>query len=266
MVGAAQLSDTPDRFERGLAAGQIAASKLAARNLHLRPGSRLTLPMQSGPHTFTIAALYEDWSMRSTFYIDHDIYQQLWDDHGAARYGIVPASGTPLSQLQRRLEDAVAAVAMPAEVHTREAAIRALIHTGLGNLITLSHGIELAALLCSAGALANTAFTAMAERRWIFGLQRVLGMTRRQLTRSLALEALAIGLIGSAAGAVMGLAIGAMLTQAMATVSSSQLSHRVPWTALALTIALGAGVSVLATHYPRRRAHRITIIESLRYE
>jgi putative ABC transport system permease protein len=266
LVKADQLSNKPDAFRQGLGAGQIAASELAARSLHLHPGSRLTLPTPNGPHAFTVAALYEDWSMRGTFYIDHDTYTQLWGDHNAARYGIVPTPGTSLDSLRDRLNATISSARMAAHVHTSDEAVRELIHSGLGNLISLAHGMELTALLCAAAALANTAFTAIAERRWTLGLQRALGMTRRQLTRSLALEALAIGLIGSAAGALMGLGLGSVLTQAMATLSNTHLPHPIPWTALVANIALGVGVSTLASQYPRRNARRQSIIDSLRYE
>jgi putative ABC transport system permease protein len=126
--------------------------------------------------------------------------------------------------------------------------------------------IELATLLCAAVALADTAFTAVAERRWTFGLQQALGMTQRQLTRSLALEAVAIGIIGSLAGAVIGLGLGAVMIHAMSAISSAQLPHPIPWGAMGASILLGAGIAALATQYPRRTARRLTIIESLRYE
>ena len=265
MVQDDRLSDKPTEFRRGLAAGQIAASHLAARNLHLHVGSSVTLPTPSGGHTFTVAALYEDWAMRGTFYIDHDTYTSVWGDQGALRYAIIPTPGTSLPALRQRLNDTVTAAGMAAQVRTRDEAIGELL-SGLTNLITILRGTELAMLLCAALTLANTAFTAVAERRWTFGLQRALGTTRRQLSRSLILEALATGLIGSIAGAVIGLGLSVFLTHVMAARASSRLPHPIPWAALAASIVLGAGIAFLATQYPRRTAGRLTIIESLRYE
>jgi putative ABC transport system permease protein len=239
-----QLSDDPAAFRSGLAHGEIAASRLAARNLHLHVGSDVTLP---------------------TFYLDHDTYAARWGDQGARSYSIVTDRGASLPDVHRDLERAVAATDMPAEVQTQDQVIGYLL-SSLTNLTSLARGIELATLLCAAGALANTAFTAVAERRWTLGLQQALGMTRRQLTRSLALEALAIGLIGSIAGAAIGLGLAGLITHAMAAISSSHLPHPIPWGALTSSVGLGAGIAALATQYPRRRARRVSIIESLRYE
>ena len=265
LIKADQLADDPAAFRRGLAGGDIAASHLAARNLHLHVGSQVTLPTATGPHAFRVATLFDDWSMRSTFYVDHDTYAARWGDLGAARYGIVPAPGVSLTTLRGRLEQTVAAERMAAHVRARQQDVDELVGT-LKNLVDLARSIELATLLCAAGALANTAFTAMAERRWTFGLQQALGMTQRQLTRSLALEAVAIGVIGSLAGATIGLALGAVIIHGMSAISSSHLGHPIPWTALAASLALGAGIAALATQYPRHSAKRLTIIESLRFE
>lgn len=265
LIQADRLAGDPAAFRQGLAVGDIAASLLAARNLHLHVGSRLTLPTGTGPHTFRVAALFDDWSMRSTFYLDRDTYTGLWHDEGAARFAIVPESGASLAALRSRLEKTVAAEGMAAHVHTRDQDVHELVGT-LRILISLTRAIELATLLCAAVALADTAFTAVAERRWTFGLQQALGMTQRQLTRSLALEAVAIGVVGSVAGAAIGLGLGAVMIHAMSAISSSRLPHPIPWGAMGSSLLLGAGIAALATQYPRRTARRLTIIASLRYE
>lgn len=260
-----RLADDPAAFQRGLAAGEIAASHLAARKLHLHVGSKLTLPTATGPHAFRVASLFEDWAMRSTFYLDRDTYLALWHDDGAARFAIVPEPGVSVTALRSRLEKTVTADGMASHVHTRDQDVNELVGT-LKSLISLTRAIELATLLCAAGALANTAFTTVAERRWTFGLQQALGMTQRQLTRSLALEAVAIGVIGSVAGALIGLGLGAVMIHAMSAISSSRLPHPIPWGALGASLLLGAGIAALATQYPRRTARRLSIIESLRFE
>lgn len=265
MVTIPRLADDPAVFTQSLAAGEIAASRFAARSLDLRPGARVTLPTPSGPQVFTIGALFDDWAFQSTFYIDLDTYRGVWGDDGAHRFAIVPTAGASLDDLRRRLDAAVTETAMPAQVHTRAEAI-AQLETSTASLLPLMWGISLASLVFAALALANAAFTAVTERRWTFALQRTLGMTRRQIGRSLALEALAVGLIGAIGAAIAGLGLGHFTARLLASQLATTLPGTIPWTWLAVSTVLGVAIATGATYHPRRTAERATIIETLRFD
>lgn len=265
MVTVPRLADDPVAFTRTLVAGEIAASHYAARSLDLRPGSRLTLPTPSGPQEFTVGALFDDWAFQGTFYIDLDTYRAVWGDDGAHRYAIVPTSGTSVDDLRERLEVAVTDAAMPAQVNTRDEAV-AQLEAATTVLLPLSRGMALASLVFAALALANAAFTAVAERRWTFALQRTLGMTSRQITRILALEALAVGLIGSIGAAVVALGLGVVNIRILGGQLAITPPYVVPWTWVAVSTFLGIAVAASATYYPRRIAKRLTIVEALRFE
>lgn len=260
-----RLAEDPVAFTQTLAAGEIAASHFAARSLGLQPGSRVTLPTPSGARVFTVGALFDDWAFQGTFYIDLDTYRAIWGDDGAYRFAIVPNAGTSTDDLRRRLETAVTGAAMPAQVHTREQAV-AQLETNTASLLPLIRGISLASIVFAALALANAAFTAVTERRWNFALQRTLGMTRRQITRSLLLEALAVGLIGSIGAAIVGVGLGLFYARLLANRLATTLPYTIPWTWIAVSTVLGIAIAASATYYPRRTANRLTIVEVLRFE
>jgi len=213
----------------------------------------------------TVGALFDDWAFQGTFYIDLDTYREIWGDDGAYRYAIVPTAGTSLDDVRRRLDAAVTAAAMPAKVTTRAQAV-AQLEAATTVFLPILRGISLASLLFAALALANAAFTTVTERRWTFALQRSLGMTRRQITRSLALEALAIGVIGSVGAAVVGVGLGLVTVRILANQVATTIAPSIPWTWLVVSIVLGIAVAASATAYPRRIAKRLTIIEALRFE
>jgi putative ABC transport system permease protein len=133
-------------------------------------------------------------------------------------------------------------------------------------IFSMARGIQLAALVVAALTIANTMFTAVLERRWQTGLQRALGMGRKDITRALTLEATAIGIVGGAGALIVGAGIGILMTRLM----EAQYSWRVPFEpplGLIVFAVIGATViSVLAGLLPTRLAVRTTIIESLRYE
>lgn len=265
MVRVAELSTDPAAFERGLLAGEIAVSHFAARALDLEIGDPLTLPTPSGSETFTVGGLFDDFAFQGTFYVDIDTYRAVWEDQGAHRFAIVPDPGVSVADLQPRIEAAVEAAAMPAQVITREEAI-AEIETNTTAFLPLLRGMTMAALVFAVLALANAAFTSVTERRWLFALQQTLGMTRREIARSLALEAIVVGVIGTVGAVAFGIWMATVNNRFMGNLLAISLGISVPWAFVAVAAALGVVVALGATWLPRRSASQLPIIEALRFD
>ena len=261
----ADLSPDPVAFHDGLVHGGVAVSRLAAHRRHLRPGSTLTLPTPAGPHLFAVAAVFDDLAGEDTFYIDRDTYTSLWGDTGAFRFSIVPDPDTPIPALIARLTDTVRAGHLPAQIQTRAEAVRQL-ESGLTQIFSIARAIQLAALIVGGLSLASTAFTTILERRWTLGLQRTLGMSRRQIARSLVLEAVAVGVLGAIGATVIGLAIGTMLGRAVGARVWSPVPITVPWSLVGICAVTAVAISAAATQYPRRMATRTPIIDSLSFD
>ena len=265
MVQVPQLATDPDEFTRRLVDGELAASHFAARALDLRIGDQLTLPTPTGPETFTVGGLFDDYAFEGTFYVDVDTYRAVWGDDGAHRYAIVPAAGTSLDDLADRIEAAVDAAAIPAHVITRDAAIAEL-ETNTSSFLPLVRGMTLASLVFAVLALADAAFTAVTERRWLFALQQTLGMTRREIARSLALEAIVVGVVGTTGAVLLGIWLAWVNNRFLGNVTAISLGISVPWTFVGIAAVLGIAVALGATWLPRRTAQRTPIIEALRFD
>ena len=265
MVQVAQTATDPDAFTRRLVAGEIAASHFAARALDLQIGSRLTLPTPTGPKTFTVGGLFDDFAFQGTFYVDVDTYRAVWGDDDAHRYAIVPEASTSLADLEGRIEAAVDAAAVPAQVLTRDEAI-AEVETSTTAFLPLLRGMTLASLVFAVLALANAAFTAVTERRWLFALQQTLGMTRREIARSLALEATVVGVVGTIGAVALGIWMATVNQRFMGNLLAIDLGISVPWAFVGIAAVLGIAVALGATWIPRRTAKHMTIIESLRFD
>jgi putative ABC transport system permease protein len=265
MVTFPRIADDAVAFTRGLAAGEIAASRTAARSLGLKHGSRVTLPTPAGPRAFRVSALFDDWAFDGTFAIDLDRYRAIWGDEDAYRYAIVPSPGASLQDLRHRLDVALTKASMPAEVHTRDQAVQEL-KSNTTIFLPLARGMTLASLIFAALALGNAAFTAVTEQRWMLALQQALGMSRRRMARSLALEAVAVGVIGAVGGSIVGTGIGVFGARALAYNVALKIDYAVPFGLIAVSTVLGVVVAVGSTYYPRRMARRIPIIEALRLD
>jgi len=265
MVQIQRLASDPTAFARALADGEVAASDFAARAFDLEVGDPLTLPTPTGPRTFTVGALFDDYSFQGTFAVDLDTYRAVWGDHGAHRFGIVPTGDVDLHELERRIESAVDASAIPGVVVTRDAAVAEQV-THTTAFLPLGRGLMLASFIFGALALANATFTAMTERRWSLALQRSLGMTSREIARGLALEALVIGLVGAVAATVVGVGLAHVNNRVLGNVTAITLGVTVPWDFVAALAVMGIAVALAATYVPRRRATRTTIIDALRFD
>ncbi|MFG3515537.1 ABC transporter permease [Streptomyces bobili] len=114
--------------------------------------------------------------------------------------------------------------------------------------------------------IVNTFSMLVAQRTREIGLMRALGYSRKQINRSVLLEALLLGGVGSVlgVGAGIGVAIGLMKLMGLMGMHLSSSDLTVVWTTPALGLLLGVVVTVLAAYLPARRAGRISPMAALR--
>ncbi|MET9429934.1 FtsX-like permease family protein [Streptomyces sp. NPDC003036] len=114
--------------------------------------------------------------------------------------------------------------------------------------------------------IVNTFSMLVAQRTREIGLMRAIGSSRQQVNRSVLVEAVLLGVVGSVlgVGAGVGLAIGLMeLMSAMGMELSTQ-DLTVKWTTPAIGLVLGIVVTVLAAYVPARRAGKVSPMAALR--
>lgn len=122
------------------------------------------------------------------------------------------------------------------------------------------------ALFVSVLVIANTFSILFAQRSRDFALLRCVGTTRRQLVRSIRLEALALG----AAASALALLVGTLLGHALVAVARGQLASgtlgaaSVPLRWYVGAFAVGVAVTVVAAWLPTRQVARLTPLAALR--
>ncbi|MFE7134122.1 ABC transporter permease [Streptomyces sp. NPDC057638] len=114
--------------------------------------------------------------------------------------------------------------------------------------------------------IVNTFSMLVAQRTREIGLMRAIGSSRQQVNRSVLVEALLLGAVGSIAGvgAGVGLAIGLMELMGMMGMNLSTDDLTVKWTTPAIGLVLGVVVTVVAAYVPARRAGTISPMAALR--
>lgn len=114
--------------------------------------------------------------------------------------------------------------------------------------------------------IVNTFSMLVAQRTREIGLMRAIGSSRKQVNRSVLLEAVLLGIVGSILGvaAGVGLAVGLMKLMGAMGMELSTGDLTVAWTTPAIGLALGVIVTVLAAYVPARRAGKVSPMAALR--
>jgi putative ABC transport system permease protein len=112
--------------------------------------------------------------------------------------------------------------------------------------------------------IANTLSLSIHERTRELGLLRAVGQTRAQTRAMVRWESVIVALFGTIGGVGLGLFLGWALVSALA--SDVFGSFAVPKTPLAVVLALGALVGVLAAVCPAHRAARMDVLSAIATE
>src|SRR3712207_2651610 len=112
----------------------------------------------------------------------------------------------------------------------------------------------------------NTFSILVAQRSRELALLRAMGASRRQVNRSVLLEAVAVGIIGSTVGLGAGylLALGLRFVFGLFGLDLSRAEFPVEWSTVVAAYAVGIVVTVIAGYLPARRAARVAPVAALR--
>ena len=147
----------------------------------------------------------------------------------------------------------------------------------LGSFKTIIDGIILVlnafafiALLAAGFGIINTLLMSVQERTREIGLMKAMGMSRGRIFALFSLEAVFIGFLGSAIGALAAMGAGSIISRVLgngvlAGLSGLQIVAFTPLSILTVLLIV-MGIAFVAAVLPASRAARQSPIDSLRYE
>ena len=114
--------------------------------------------------------------------------------------------------------------------------------------------------------VASTFAFTVAQRRRDLALLRLIGAGRRQVRRLMFGEALVLGTLGSVAGIILGLLVAPVEVRLLARPGLVPADFHAEWRPwiIAVSLAVGTGISVAGSFSAARRAARVRPLESLR--
>ncbi|AXT86472.1 ABC transporter permease [Aeromicrobium sp. A1-2] len=146
------------------------------------------------------------------------------------------------------------------------AEIKSIVDTALGFLNTFLLVFAAIALVVGTFLIINTFSILVAQRSRELALLRALGASRRQVTRSVLVEAAVVGLLGSTLGLGLGFGLAAGLRALFANfgldLTGSPLVFQTSTAVFAYVV--GVLVTMFAAYLPARRASRIAPVAAMR--
>ena len=281
-ITAAEMAAVESHLDGDVVSGDLAsADPPTSVALHVDPAADLqvrvgdtvemTFP-DNETETLTVAAVYADATIYGNWLID----LALWDEH-FNRSDLAFASAT-IAGFSDDLDEAEQAVLLdrsraaidealadyPTVKAENRVEFRQSQQAQLNSfLIVITLFLGLALVIALVG-ITNTLALSVFERTREIGLLRAVGMTRRQLRRSIRWEAAIVAVFGALLGVAVGVVFGVAATLALPDAFVNDV--RIPWTTLAVYVAVSALAGLIAAIGPARRAGRMKVLDAIAYE
>lgn len=162
-------------------------------------------------------------------------------------------------QVVQEIQDVTAGTALDISGAAME---RALYQRAIDTVLAVVVGLLAVAVVIALIGVTNTLSLSVIERRRESATLRALGLTRRQLRTSMAVEGALIAGVGAVVGVVLGLAYG-WLGSAAVLAGIADLELGVPWGDLGLVLGIALVAGVLASVVPGRTASRTPPVAAL---
>ena len=253
-------------------AGEVAIDATSAEQHHIALGSSINVLFRGPTQRFTVVGTVgfggeKNLGGTTSAYFDTATAQKVLGTPG--RFDAIHVSAAPgvtQEEVARRL---AAVVPVGAEAVTGRQVARESSDAinqdfkFVGVMFMIFAGV---ALFVGSFIIWNTFTMIVTQRSREIALMRAVGATRRQVVRSLLVEALTIGAGASAVGVLLGVGVAKGLTALMSVLgfalpsTSAQIAPRTIW----VSVLVGTVVTVAAALVPARRATKVLPVEALR--
>ncbi|MFF9248781.1 ABC transporter permease [Streptomyces globisporus] len=251
--------------------GSIALDKDTASKGKYKVGDPVRVATNGPVKEYTLAGIFttEDGAVNaggSLVLFDTPTAQKLYLKPGVFQNATVSAAGgvsdqTLLDEIEPLLpKDATAQTGKAlADQQAKD------IESGLTSLNTMLLAFAGIALFVGIFLIANTFTMLIAQRTRELALMRAIGATRRQVKRSVLLEAAFVGVLASVIGFLLGLGLATGLRSAMGVMGGKIPAGPlvVSPTAVISALAVGILITVLAAWLPARRAAKIAPVAAM---
>jgi putative ABC transport system permease protein len=251
---------------------EVAIDAETAKRAGYRVGDTIRLSVDGPVLTPTVSGIFttDDGNVAaggSLALFDTATAQKLFHDEGEYdEITVAAAAGTSQTQLRQAVDKVLpedtAETITGRQLADQQATQIATQMSGMKNALLVFAGI---ALFVGTFIIANTFTMLVAQRTKELALLRAVGASRRQVTRSVLIEAFVVGTVAAVTGLVAGVGIGAGMRALISTLGETVPDGPLvvsPGT-VATALVVGVLVTMLAAWLPGRRAAKIPPVAAM---
>jgi putative ABC transport system permease protein len=237
----------------------IAIYKNQATAHHLKIGDQIPVQFAyTGVRPMTVAAIYGSKGP-ADYYISLSAYEANFPVQ--LDYMVLVKKAPEVSQASAEAALKTVSKAFPGTSVLDKSQYKAQIAAPINQLMGLVDVLLLMAVIIALLGIGNTLALSILERIRELGLMRAVGMTRRQLRRTIRLESIVVAVQGALLGLVIGLVFGWAIIHALNIMGTSVVS--IPYRSLLMIVVLSAVAGVIAAIGPARRAAKLNVLRAI---
>ena len=235
-----------------------------ADDLDLEVGDPVDATFQNGvERTLTVSGIFDDGSLGANWYISLTTLEAASDLPPRDQFVLARLADGVDPDIARPQVQATLSEFPQAELQT-DSEFREQQEEQINQLLAIITGLLSMAMVIAIVGIAITLALSVFERTREIGLLRAVGMTRRQLRRTVRWEAVIVSVFGAVVGIVVGLALGIALS--LAVPASIIDGITVPFSTIVTILVVAVVAGVLAAWYPARKASRMDVLEAIATE
>jgi putative ABC transport system permease protein len=247
----------------GIGLTQVAVSSDYAEGHGLALGDTLPVTYADGvTDQMTVGAVYENEDLIGELILHRDAFRPHTAQPTDYAVMIALADGVSEADGERAVQAVADRFASP-DVQTSEEYTQSVAGQ-IDQFLNVVYVLLILAIVIALMGIANTLSLSIHERTRELGLLRAVGQSRRQLRAMVRGEAFTVALFGTVGGVGLGMFLGWAMVEALA--GEGFTSFAVPTGSLAVVLALGALVGVVAAVRPARRAARMDVLSAIAAE
>jgi putative ABC transport system permease protein len=188
----------------------VLASESAASRLRVTVGDKVTIPGRIDFLQATVAAIVRDYTTdQGVFFVSEPMFERLYGAPSFATLGLYLRQGCGLDTVSEEVHRVVPGFS--GSIHSAHSLRKEVLRI-FDDTFTITYVLQAVCLAIAAVTVFNALAMLLQEKERHIGMLRVLGASRDTVLRTVSIEALILGVLGSAVGIVAGLAIALQLS------------------------------------------------------
>ena len=243
----------------------VLLSENLAFKLDLGVGDYVNVPTVQGPKRFRIEGLYVDYLGSldlGAIMVEQRYLATLWDDRESNLFRVWLARSAHPETVRAKIRTALSPEGGQGGTFFVLGAGEFVdsIRRVIRRFFSATWALEFVAALVGVIGVVNTQLATVLDRAAELGVLRTIGLSRKDIIRSVVVECAALGTLGGILGIALGLVLGAQIVLvSLKLVTGWSMALHVPWEQLVVGVALATGVSALAGYVPARAAASVQL-------